>query len=262
MIFVKLLSTVKKCAEFVFKDKLRYIFSMAFLSLIAYFLKTKLFGYGFLALVIMLAVAVIFCFYLLSFTNAVWAKVIKRIIYTGVTLLAVAVIIAEVPIIATAQKKEKADSDYCIVLGCAVYGTIPSKVLSSRVNSAYEFLCENPEAKAILSGGKGTGEDISEAQCMYNMLTKRGIAPERLIKEDKSTSTKENLRYSKEILDSERSGVNSITVISSETHLYRACLLAKKAGFNPKPYKAHTPGLIVISQYLRESVAVWYEWLF
>lgn len=258
----KVLQYLNKGIKFIFCGKLRYIISMAFLSLLAYFLKTKLYGFGFLALVIMLVAAVTFCFYLLSFFSAVWAKVVRKVMYAGIALAVIMVCIAEIPIITTAQKKQKANSDYCIVLGCAVYGTVPSKVLSSRVNSAYEFLIENPDAKAILSGGMGEGESISEAQCMYNMLSARGIAPERLIKEDRSTSTKENLHYSKELIEKENLGTNAITVISSETHLYRACLLAKEAGFDPKPYKAHTNGPVVISQYLRESVAVWYEWLF
>ncbi len=258
----KVLQCLNKGVKFAVGGKLRYIISMAFLSLLAYFLRTELYGFGFLALAIILVAVLVFCFYLLSFTNAVWAKIVGKVMYAGIALAVTMVCIAEIPIITVAQKKEKADSDYCIVLGCAVYGTVPSKVLSSRVNSAYEFLTENPECKAILSGGMGEGEGISEARCMYNMLTARGIAQERLIKEERSTSTKENLYYSKELIEKESLGTNAITVISSETHLYRACLLAKEEGFDPKPYKAHTDGPVVISQYLRESVAVWYEWLF
>lgn len=241
---------------------MRYITPMAVLAVLSYIMKRFLYGYGFLVLVFICIIAVIFCFYLLSFADAHYAKVIRRILACGVAVVTVLMIIAEIPIISASTKKEKADSDYCVVLGCSVYGTIPSRVLAARLNSAYEFLTENPDAKAILSGGQGPGEAISEAQCMFNVLSNRGIAPERLIKEDKSTSTKENLKYTRELLDAIDPGVDSITVISSETHLYRACLLARDAGFDPKPYKAKTRGLIILAQYLREGVAVWYEWLF
>lgn len=255
-------AAISEVLKKLFKGKMRYILPMAVLTLISFFMKKYLYGYGFLVLILMCIAAVIFCFYLLSFTNAHYATVIKRVLACGIAVVTVMMIIVEIPIMSASRKKEKADSDYCIVLGCAIYGTIPSRVLAARINSAYEFLTENPDAKAILSGGQGPGEDISEAQCMFNMLSNRGIAPERLIKEDKSTSTKENLKYSRELLDEIDPGVKGLTVISSETHLYRACLLARDAGFEPKPYRAVTRGPIIIAQYLREGVAVWYEWIF
>ena len=79
-----------------------------------------------------------------------------------------------------------------VVLGCLVRGTSPSKSMRQRLNAAQRFLNEHPDAVCVLSGGQGEDEEIAEADCMYRELTAAGIAPERLYREDRSTSTREN----------------------------------------------------------------------
>ena len=96
------------------------------------------------------------------------------------------------------ESKEK--SNVAIVLGCIVNGDKPGIFLKGRINAAYKYLNENPNAIAILSGGQGNGENISEAQCMFNTLTEMGIDESRLLIEDKSTSTSENLKFQKPCL--------------------------------------------------------------
>ena len=128
---------------------------------------------------------------------------------------------------------------------------------------AYNFLNTYPETKAILSGGQGPGEDISEALCMKNELIKTGIDENRLILEDRSTSTEENLKFSKKILNELAPNTTKVTIISSDTHLYRASIIAKEIGFEPKVYYAYTDfHFLRLSYALRESVAVWVEWIF
>ena len=73
-------------------------------------------------------------------------------------------------------------------------------MLSERLCAAYEYLNRNPKAMCVLSGGQGDGEEISEAECMYRYLTGRGIDGARLLLEDQSTTTAENLQYSMELL--------------------------------------------------------------
>ena len=115
------------------------------------------------------------------------------------TVICVAVVVVLVFIIwATAKMARAADNPptketTVIVLGCQVKETGPSRMLRERLDAAYEYLTENPDAKCILSGGKGVDEPESEAMCMYKYLTARGIDEKRLYIEDKSTSTKENL---------------------------------------------------------------------
>ncbi len=90
--------------------------------------------------------------------------------------------------------------DYVIVLGAQVRGTSPSLSLKKRLERAAEYAEENPGTIFILSGGQGPDEGISEAECMYQYLVAAGVPEDRLIKEDASTSTRENLTFSAEII--------------------------------------------------------------
>lgn len=125
---------------------------------------------------------------------------------------------------------EQADAPYVIVLGAGVNGDVPSLSLQNRLLAAQRWLTNHPDSKAILSGGQGPGENISEAQCMYQWLTQYGIAGERLLLEDQSRSTRENFKYSAALLQADNGGVlpEQVAVISSEYHLYRAGLLAEQ----------------------------------
>ena len=137
--------------------------------------------------------------------------------------------------------KSEEKSDVAIVLGCVVNGDKPGIFLKGRINAAYKYLNENPNAIAVLSGGQGNGENISEAKCMFNCLTEMGIDKSRLLIEDKSTSTRENFKYSKEII--EKNGIKSkkITIITNDFHECRASEFAKQNGFKPLRYPSKTP---------------------
>ena len=148
-----------------------------------------------------------------------------------------------------------------IVLGCSVHGERPSLMLSERIQKAYDYLNRYPDTLAILSGGKGTGESISEAECMYRELVKKGIDSSRLYKEDASTDTRENMEYSATLmaglgLDSEA------VVITNEFHEYRAGIHAAQAGIHSYSYPAHTSIKYLPIFYTREVVGVVYTWLF
>lgn len=143
-------------------------------------------------------------------------------------------------IVAKSRKSEH-KTEYIIVLGCRVYSTVPGIFLTKRINAAYDYLTENPGSKAVLSGGRGNGEDISEGRCMFNTLTDKGIDPERLIIEDTSSSTLENFRKSLEILESRGVKIDEITVVTNDYHEYRASGFAKKCGLTAYSYPAKTP---------------------
>ena len=91
--------------------------------------------------------------------------------------------------------------DAIIVLGAAVHGKTPSRTLRYRLKKAVDYHEQNPDAIIIVSGGQGAQEDISEAEAMKIYLVENGVASNKIIKEDKSTSTAENFKFSKEILD-------------------------------------------------------------
>ena len=117
--------------------------------------------------------------------------------------------------------------DYIIVLGAHVEGTKMTKALLERTRRAFSYLKDNPHTRAVLSGGMGTGEKISEAQAMYNYLTEKGIDGKRLILEDKSTNTKENLHFSlKQIGTTDV----SVGVVTNNFHVFRGVMIGRKCG--------------------------------
>ena len=96
-------------------------------------------------------------------------------------------------IVKAANDKPESKNTTLIILGCKVKDGQPSQMLKRRLDTAYDYLIENPDVKVIVSGGKGTDEIISEAQCMHDYLTKKGISENRIIIESASTSTRENI---------------------------------------------------------------------
>ena len=141
-----------------------------------------------------------------------------------------------------------------IVLGCRVRGDEPSLSLIKRVDAAYKFLLFNPESVAILSGGQGKDENISEAQCMQQLLYARGISKDRLILEDRSTSTDENIRFSLQIIETLDLDRN-IAIATSEYHQKRAANICKKYGLNSTPVSSKTKWTLLPTFLLREFFA-------
>lgn len=177
-------------------------------------------------------------------------------------LLAIGAI--EIPIITAAGGAEVADASCVIVLGAGVNGDVPSLSLHNRLVAAKQWLDAHPDSYAILSGGQGTGETISEAEAMYRWLVAQGIAPERLRKEEASSTTRENFLYSAELLREYHNGElpTPVAVVSSEYHLYRAMRFARQAGLEPLgvPAKTTLP-VLRLNYFLRESAAVARLWI-
>lgn len=144
------------------------------------------------------------------------------------------------------------EQDTIIVLGCAVY----SYTLKCRVNAAYEYLEKNPDSVAVLSGGQGNNEPISEAQAMFNMLTEKGIEPERLYLEDTSVNTDTNIKNSIKIIE-ENNLDKDVAVVSSDYHLKRATMICEKNGLkNPHRISAPSTYNDKPTFYLREVMGV------
>lgn len=151
------------------------------------------------------------------------------------------------------EPKAKGDNDYAIILGAKVNGTIPSLSLQYRLESALKYAYDYPNVTFILSGGQGPDEDISEAEAMKNYLLNHDITEDRLILENKSTSTYENFIFSKALLPG---SVNTITVISSDYHLARAKKIASEIGFKTDVIAAKTPRIVQFKVRTRERIAL------
>lgn len=99
---------------------------------------------------------------------------------------------------------------------------------------------DNPDTLCIVSGGKGDDEKISEALAMKNYLLEKGMDSDRIIMEDKSTSTYENIQNSLKILD-ELGMSHDMTIVTDGFHQYRASLIAKAQGWIMSPLIQPTP---------------------
>lgn len=163
--------------------------------------------------------------------SGLWDRIpitLRRIFGAAVLAGAVLFIIVECCIISRFHDRGRENLDYIIVLGAQMKPTGPSAVLKFRLDAAYDYLTDNADTICILSGGQGSNEPCSEAEGMYRYLTDRGIAPERLIMEDRSTDTSENIAYSMALIGHKDV---SVGIVTNNFHVFRGVRLAKAAGF-------------------------------
>ena len=233
------------------------------LVLAAGFFKYCLMGYSFSALVC-LCLAGVIGFYSYfpkifrkfpGFTRTV-TRMFTIVLCIGLLIFA----LTEAVIIHASLGSQDTDFDYLLVLGAKVRITGPSLSLHNRIDKAYEYLIAHPDTVAILSGGKGTDEPVTEAACMYDRLVTKGINPDRLWKEDKATSTWENLKFTLDLVE-EKTGTRptKLGVVSSEYHLFRASLFAREHGVEFVGIPAETTKIsLKINYFLREVAGVWH----
>lgn len=131
-------------------------------------------------------------------------------------------------IFAGMRQVPKQNLPYVIVLGAQVRGTKVSKALRKRLDCAAEYAKENPDTVFFLSGGQGSGEEITEAEAMYEYLMAAGIAASRLRKEERSTTTWENLEFCSELQSLHQ---ESVGILSNDFHIYRAVQMARRQGY-------------------------------
>lgn len=170
------------------------------------------------------------------------------------TILFLIFIVTECVIIGYGNKEPQPNADYVLVLGAQVKGTRLTYALQTRLDVAYEYAVDNPDSVVIVSGGQGLGEDVTEAYAMAEYLKTKGLDASRLILEDRSTSTYENIEYSKAFIDSTDA---SIVLVTNHFHVYRGVGVAKKQGLtNVEGLGAPTKWYTIPNQYVREALAV------
>lgn len=224
-------------------------------------------GYSFSAYVILGIAGILACYLLLgrlAKRRSKAAKALRRALSWCLALGITAAAITGAVIYQAALGSPDTSCRYIIVLGAGVNGTAPSLSLRDRLDATYDYLVANPDTICIVSGGQGPGEEISEAACMYNNLTGRGIDPSRIWLEDQATNTRENIANSLALIEARTgSRPTEAGIVSSEYHLYRAGLLAKEQGLTPVGIPATTSWVSLrINYFLREIVAVWYSMIF
>jgi len=144
---------------------------------------------------------------------------------------------------------------YIIILGAQIRGKKMTGSLKRRLDKGLRYLQENPETICIVSGGKGRGEDISEAEAMFQYLCDCGIEENRIYMEDKSTTTYENLVFSKQFID--KLEKDSVGIVSNNFHIYRAMKMARILGYKKVFALPATTNLVVFPNYMvREFFAL------
>ena len=193
------------------------------------------------------------------FLPLVWWRVVIALTCLGVLYFCV----AEYPIIKNARTDADDERSYLIVLGAAVYGDQPSLTLVRRLEGARDYLMRYPDAVAIVSGGMGPGETVTEAQAMHDWLVNEGIAEDRILLEEEATSTRENLANSFAIIRARGDEPEGNTaVVSSAYHLYRAKLLGRQQGVELAGVAAPWGYFFVMLNYfIREACGVTRFWL-
>lgn len=156
-----------------------------------------------------------------------------------------------------AQLKSPENAQAVVVLGCKVNGETPSRMLARRLDSAYEFLHEKDDVICIVSGGKGDDEKISEALAMKRYLVNKGIDSDRIIMEDNSETTYENIKFSSDILH--KHNITDIAIVTDGFHQYRAGRTAEKYGLYVSAVNAENDSVtlpLIPTYWVREWMAI------
>ena len=234
---------------------------------VGYVCKFMIRGYSFTALVCLGIIGVILFYTLMTLVGRVFPQFarVTTIVFTVLLLCGLALFsFTEYHIIQASFGTPEAEAEYLVVLGAKVRDDGPSVSLWDRINAAADYLKAHEDTIAIVSGGQGEDEPITEAQCMHDELVKLGIDESRIWMEDKATSTDENMRFSLDLIE-EKTGTRpeKLAILSSEYHLYRSSLMAKKLGIEFVGVPAKTSRLSqLVNHAMREVAGVWHFYIF
>ncbi|MDD4851521.1 MAG: YdcF family protein [Gemmiger sp.] len=151
-----------------------------------------------------------------------------------------------------------------VVLGAGLRKDQPSLLLRYRLDAAYNYAVQHPDVVVVTTGGQGRDETVPEGQAMRDYLVAKGLSPEQVLAETKSTSTEENFRFAADILAERGIAATEPTIyVTNAFHCYRAGGYAKRAGFtDAQALPAGIPLRALPTCYLREVFAVLYYWVF
>ena len=183
-----------------------------------------------------------------------WIRISCKVIFC---VVAASFLIVEGIILSNMRGKASVnEAEYLVILGCQVNGSLASLPLLRRGYNAVNYMKRHENLKTVITGGQGPRENITEAEAMRRLLAENGIGEERILIEDKSRSTIENLKFANELyslLD------KNIVIVTSDYHMFRSLSIAKKLGYQNVAGLAATSQLSVLPAYLlREYAAVMY----
>ena len=202
--------------------------------------------------------SVLICIYLVFFPvienlskNTLGAMLYIFISFIVVYILSLLAVYSLSTVFNLFHMKKKRNADYIIVLGAGIIGSRVTPLLAARIEKGIELLCYNPNAVLIMSGGQGSGEDIPESKAMADYAIDKGVSAEKIILEQKSVSTEENLRFSRELINKQNP---QIIVVTTAYHMLRALILAKRQGIKCVGFGAKTKWYFTLNAFIREFV--------
>lgn len=166
-----------------------------------------------------------------------------RLLIVGLAIILICFCALESIILSGSRSSNQQEADVVIVLGAMVWKNGPSPVLVKRLNTAATYLKEHPDVTVMVSGGQGTDEPESEAQAMADYLIEQNIDPSRIILEDQSFNTYQNLSNCKKKLVEcgYHLATTRLLVVSNGFHLTRVRMLAKRCGLQVATLAAPLP---------------------
>ena len=197
---------------------------------------------------------------------AVWRLVTKRkaVLYVVLALVCIAALLVLLSLVAggfmVAGALSRPDDEdkpvTVVVLGAAIRGDRPSRMLADRLRVAADYLAAHPQAVCVVSGGQGSDEDYPEGQVMKNYLVELGIEPDRVFTEETSTNTYENLAFSLDVIAREELPAD-LLIATQEFHQFRAAQYARRAGAQSVyALPCATPWYAVVGYWVREFAAI------
>ncbi|OQB23459.1 MAG: hypothetical protein BWY11_01834 [Firmicutes bacterium ADurb.Bin182] len=196
---------------------------------------------------------------------AVWFEtgagaVVKWALIAGYSIFLLTFVFTAV-LIGSASSKKPGEADAVVVLGAGLRGRRVSYTLARRLDAAIDYALQYPGIPVVVTGSRGPGELLSEAEAMKNYLVSKGFPEERIIIEDRAKSTSENFRFSKLILDKLLEKPYRTAYVTTDFHLFRAGLVAKEEGLTAFGIGAETKWYLLPNNCLREYVAIWMYFL-
>ena len=180
----------------------------------------------------------------------------------AVALLILLFLVVSVMMIAGAVNPAPKDTPVTVVvLGAQIRGDRPSLMLSHRLDAAAKYLKAHPDAPCVVSGGQGEDEAYTEAHIMSKYLQEKGIDAARIYEEDASTSTMENMLFSKALIQKEQLP-QTVVVATQEFHQYRAARYAERAALQPVgTVTCSTPWYLFLCYWVREFAGICRMWI-
>ena len=147
--------------------------------------------------------------------------------------------------------------DYFIILGAALDGDQVTPILASRIQKGIELLKEQDAGKLILSGGQGEDEWVPEGEAMFEYALKQGIDHKILFRETESRNTRQNIQFSKEIIDVDWSSDKEpvIAIVTNNYHVLRALRQAENIGIPTIGYGSNAKFFYSLNGFFREFIA-------